>query len=161
MAALFWQWSVFVADGRFEKRRFRFSRSGPDDWDAVLQVARNDGECQKGAANPACKGLQANGLGLENRLRCAREGERPRHGWNFVLDQTNTIREKEQKEAHSRILSEGREFMLHYALLFLIIAIIAAVFGFGGIAGTAAWIAKVLFVVFLILALISFIRSRA
>jgi uncharacterized membrane protein YtjA (UPF0391 family) len=48
--------------------------------------------------------------------------------------------------------------MLHYAIVFLIIAIIAAVLGFGGIAGTAAWIAKVLFVIFLILAIISFFR---
>ena len=34
--------------------------------------------------------------------------------------------------------------MLHYALVFLIVAIIAAVLGFGGIAGTAAGIAKIL-----------------
>ena len=40
--------------------------------------------------------------------------------------------------------------MLHYALLFFVVAIIAAVFGFGGIAAGAAGIAKVLFVLFLI-----------
>ena len=51
--------------------------------------------------------------------------------------------------------------MLHYAVVFLIIAIIAAVLGFGYLAGTAAFIAKVLFVVFLILALLSFIRKKA
>jgi uncharacterized membrane protein YtjA (UPF0391 family) len=49
-------------------------------------------------------------------------------------------------------------FMLHYALVFLVIAIIAAVFGFGGIAGAAAGIAKILFVIFLILAIIAFFR---
>jgi len=40
--------------------------------------------------------------------------------------------------------------MLHYAVVFLIIALIAAVFGFfwGGIAVGAAGIAKVLFVIF-------------
>jgi uncharacterized membrane protein YtjA (UPF0391 family) len=48
--------------------------------------------------------------------------------------------------------------MLHYALVFLIIAVIAAVLGFGGIAGAAAGIAKILFVVFLILAVIAFFR---
>ena len=32
--------------------------------------------------------------------------------------------------------------MLHYAVVFLVIALIAAVLGFGGIAGTAAWLAK-------------------
>jgi uncharacterized membrane protein YtjA (UPF0391 family) len=48
--------------------------------------------------------------------------------------------------------------MLHYAIVFLVVAIIAAVLGFGVIAGTAAWIAKILFVVFLILAVVSFLR---
>ena len=47
--------------------------------------------------------------------------------------------------------------MLHYAVVFLIIALIAAVFGFGGIAASAVGIAKVLFVVFLILAVASFL----
>ncbi|MBL9138040.1 MAG: DUF1328 domain-containing protein [Verrucomicrobiales bacterium] len=51
--------------------------------------------------------------------------------------------------------------MLHYAVVFLVIALIAGVLGFGVIAGTAAWIAKVCFVVFLIFALLSFLkRSR-
>ena len=47
--------------------------------------------------------------------------------------------------------------MLHYAVVFFIIALIAAVFGFGGIAAGAVGIAKVLFFVFLVLAAISFI----
>lgn len=48
--------------------------------------------------------------------------------------------------------------MLHYAVVFLIVAIIAAVLGFGVIAGTAAWIAKICFIVFLIMALVAFLR---
>ncbi|QAU24617.1 DUF1328 domain-containing protein [Dyella sp. M7H15-1] len=48
--------------------------------------------------------------------------------------------------------------MLHYALVFLVIAVISALLGFTRIAGTAAWIAKVLFVLFLILAAIAFLR---
>ena len=40
--------------------------------------------------------------------------------------------------------------MLHYAVVFLVIALIAALFGFGGIAAGAAGIAKILFVIFLI-----------
>lgn len=48
--------------------------------------------------------------------------------------------------------------MLHYALVFLIIAIIAAVLGFGVVAGTAALIAKICFFVFLIFAILSFVR---
>jgi uncharacterized membrane protein YtjA (UPF0391 family) len=38
--------------------------------------------------------------------------------------------------------------MLHYAIVFLVIALIAAVLGFGGIAGASAGIAKILFLVF-------------
>jgi uncharacterized membrane protein YtjA (UPF0391 family) len=50
--------------------------------------------------------------------------------------------------------------MLHYALVFLVVALIAGVLGFGFLAGTAMWIAKVLFIVFLILFLVSFISGR-
>ncbi len=47
--------------------------------------------------------------------------------------------------------------MLHYAVVFFVIALIAAVFGFGGIAASAVGIGKILFIVFLILAIASFI----
>ncbi|MEJ2803446.1 uncharacterized protein DUF1328 [Comamonas sp. BIGb0124] len=47
--------------------------------------------------------------------------------------------------------------MLHYAVVFLVIALIAAVFGFGGIAAGAVGIAKVLFFVFIIMAVASFL----
>ena len=50
--------------------------------------------------------------------------------------------------------------MLHWSLIFLVLAIIAAIFGFGGIAGTAIGIAKVLFFVFLIVWLIGLILGR-
>lgn len=52
--------------------------------------------------------------------------------------------------------------LLHYAILFLVVAIIAAFFGFGGVAGTAMegarilfWVALALFVISLV---ISFVR---
>jgi uncharacterized membrane protein YtjA (UPF0391 family) len=51
--------------------------------------------------------------------------------------------------------------MLHYAIVFFIIALIAAVFGFGGIAAGAVGIAKILFFVFLILAAVSLIANLA
>ncbi len=51
--------------------------------------------------------------------------------------------------------------MLHYAVVFFVIAIIAAVLGFSGIAGAASNIAWILFVVFLILAVISLFRKKA
>jgi uncharacterized membrane protein YtjA (UPF0391 family) len=52
---------------------------------------------------------------------------------------------------------KGELDMLHYAVVFLIIALIAALFGFTGIAAGATEIAKILFVVFLIFAAISFV----
>jgi len=51
--------------------------------------------------------------------------------------------------------------MLHWSLVFLVIALIAGALGFLGIAGTAAGIAKILFFVFLVLWLIGLLsRSR-
>jgi uncharacterized membrane protein YtjA (UPF0391 family) len=49
--------------------------------------------------------------------------------------------------------------MLHYAVVFFVIALIAALFGFGGIAAGAAGIAKILFVVFLIGAVVAFLMN--
>jgi uncharacterized membrane protein YtjA (UPF0391 family) len=57
--------------------------------------------------------------------------------------------------------TEPKEFsMLHYAIVFLVIALIAAVFGFGGIAAGAVGIAKILFFVFIIMAIVAFIAGR-
>ena len=53
-----------------------------------------------------------------------------------------------------------RSRLLHYAVVFLVIALIAAVLGFGGIAAGAAGIAKILFIVFVILAVATFLFGR-
>ena len=45
--------------------------------------------------------------------------------------------------------------MLHYAVVFFIVALVAALFGFGGIAAGAMGIGKILFVVFVVLAVAS------
>ena len=47
--------------------------------------------------------------------------------------------------------------MLHWAVIFLVIALVAAVFGFTGVAVAAAGIAKFLFFIFLVACLIFFI----
>lgn len=47
--------------------------------------------------------------------------------------------------------------MLHYSLVFLIIALVAGALGFGKVAGTATTIARTLFYIFLILLLISLV----
>jgi uncharacterized membrane protein YtjA (UPF0391 family) len=54
--------------------------------------------------------------------------------------------------------SEGN--VLHWSLVFLVIALVAAILGFSGIAGTAVGIAKILFVVFLVVWLITFFTRR-
>jgi uncharacterized membrane protein YtjA (UPF0391 family) len=51
--------------------------------------------------------------------------------------------------------------MLHYAVVFFVIALVAALFGFGGIAAGAAGIAKILFVVFIVLAVATFFFGRS
>jgi uncharacterized membrane protein YtjA (UPF0391 family) len=85
------------------------------------------------------------------------DGPRRRIG-NFVTDRTvssgysrleipPTISKHLNPEAH----------MLHWALMFLVVAIVAAILGFGGVAVAAAGIAKLIFVIFLVLFLVSLI----
>jgi uncharacterized membrane protein YtjA (UPF0391 family) len=50
-------------------------------------------------------------------------------------------------------------FMLHYSVIFLVIALVAALFGFGGIAAGAVEIAKILFFIFAIMAIVTFVVS--
>jgi uncharacterized membrane protein YtjA (UPF0391 family) len=50
--------------------------------------------------------------------------------------------------------------MLHYAIIFFIVALIAAALGFWGLAGMAASIAKFLCLIFIILMIVSFFRGR-
>ena len=50
--------------------------------------------------------------------------------------------------------------MLHYAVVFLVLALIAAVFGFGGVAIISAEIAKILFFLFLVAFVISLVAGR-
>jgi uncharacterized membrane protein YtjA (UPF0391 family) len=69
-----------------------------------------------------------------------------------------TVNESHSCEAK---IPHRRPVMLHYAVVFFVIALIAALFGFTGIAAGAAGIAKVLFVVFLVVAAITLIMSLA
>jgi uncharacterized membrane protein YtjA (UPF0391 family) len=50
--------------------------------------------------------------------------------------------------------------MLHYAVVFLVIALIAALFGFTTVAGTAMYGAQILFFVFLALFILSLLFGR-
>ena len=49
--------------------------------------------------------------------------------------------------------------MLHYAVVFLVIALIAALFGFGGIVAGAVEIAKILFFIFVVMAIVTFVAG--
>ncbi len=51
--------------------------------------------------------------------------------------------------------------LLHWALVFLVVAIVAAVLGFGGVAGTAVEGAKIVFYVAILLLLISVVLNFA
>jgi uncharacterized membrane protein YtjA (UPF0391 family) len=55
--------------------------------------------------------------------------------------------------------------LLHWAVIFLVIALVAALLGFGGLAGTAMEGARILFWVAIVLAVIAFLfnfmRGRA
>lgn len=53
-----------------------------------------------------------------------------------------------------------KNYMLNWAITFLVIALIAAVLGFGGLAGTAVGLAKILFFVFIVLFIASFLMGR-
>jgi uncharacterized membrane protein YtjA (UPF0391 family) len=63
------------------------------------------------------------------------------------------------QRSQSQKVDEEKELidMLHWSLIFLVIALIAGALGFGGIAGAAAGIAKILFVVFLLIWLVVFL----
>jgi len=62
-----------------------------------------------------------------------------------------------QTPANAQCVLKGLHAMLHYAVVFFVIALVAALFGFGGIAASAIGIGKILFVVFAVLAVASFI----
>ena len=50
--------------------------------------------------------------------------------------------------------------LLHWAIVFLVVALLAGLLGFGGVAGTAMAGAKILFWVAIILAVLAFLGSR-
>jgi uncharacterized membrane protein YtjA (UPF0391 family) len=49
--------------------------------------------------------------------------------------------------------------LLHWAIIFLVVALVAALLGFGGVAGTAMEGAKLLFWVAIVLAIVAFVVS--
>jgi uncharacterized membrane protein YtjA (UPF0391 family) len=49
--------------------------------------------------------------------------------------------------------------MLHYAVVFFVVALIAALFGFTGIAAGAVEIAKILFFIFIVLFVVSLVMG--
>ncbi len=62
----------------------------------------------------------------------------------------NDTRTRPPQQAADARSQPEEKVMLHYAIVFFVIAIIAAVFGFTGIAAGAAEIAKILFYIFLV-----------
>ena len=101
-------------------------------------------------------GNQAPAVGSERLMRLQPTGKA---GFPqiYLLDPDHHVN-RDQRRSTVRKLSVARQLltnrweavitMLHWSLVFLVIAIIAAILGFGGIAGTAVGIAKILFFVF-------------
>ena len=56
-----------------------------------------------------------------------------------------------------QIMSFGN--LLHWAIIFLIVALVAALLGFGGVAGTAMEGARILFYVAIVIAVIFFLMN--
>lgn len=50
--------------------------------------------------------------------------------------------------------------MLHYGIIFLVVALVAAALGFGALAGTAAMAAKLVFIVGIIVFVVSLFAGR-
>lgn len=50
--------------------------------------------------------------------------------------------------------------MLHWTLLFLVLALVAGLLGFSGLMGGFAWLAKLCFGVFLILLVVSLLTGK-
>ena len=55
----------------------------------------------------------------------------------------------------------GMGNLLHYAIVFLVVALIAAAIGFGGVAGVAMEGARILFWVFIVLFVVSLVANYA
>lgn len=71
---------------------------------------------------------------------------------------TSPIKATLNGQIGSRGVRENK--MLHYTIVFFVIALIAAVLGFGGISGLAATIAQVCFLIFLVMAILSMFAKR-
>ncbi len=89
--------------------------------------------------------------------RCAPWFPRVAGGGNHVAATAFSLRSSCAKRAGYQFRAVRR--MLHWTVVFLVIALIAALFGFSGIAASAAGIARVLFTLFLILFALSLIAS--
>ena len=76
-------------------------------------------------------------------------------GWTIPVSEARSDGPARDR-LHSTI---ERNAMLHYAVVFFLIALVAALFGFGGIAVGAAEIAKILFFVFLVLFVVSLVAG--
>jgi uncharacterized membrane protein YtjA (UPF0391 family) len=85
---------------------------------------------------------------LRNRIRVLREAD------FCAIPSTSALLKRDALGFEQKGLQ-----MLHYALVFFVVALIAAVFGFGGIAAGAAEIAKILFFIFLILFAVSLVTG--
>jgi uncharacterized membrane protein YtjA (UPF0391 family) len=68
--------------------------------------------------------------------------------------------QRSERDRSRRARRSEENVMLHWAIVFFVVALLAAVFGFGGLAASAAGIAKIFFFIFLVLAVLSLLAGR-
>jgi uncharacterized membrane protein YtjA (UPF0391 family) len=82
-------------------------------------------------------------------------GDAPRRAHGTIPPSGGYSRVRRQKQP----FDFGEFSMLHWAIVFLIIALAAGVLGFGGIASVAVGFARILFFIFLVLFLLSLLQG--
>jgi|SRR5262245_9640340 uncharacterized membrane protein YtjA (UPF0391 family) len=80
-------------------------------------------------------------------------------GSGAELMQMDRVHQEEPAGAISEEALMANFGLLHYAIVFLVVAVIAAAVGFGGVAGIAMEGARLLFWVFIVLFVVSLIAS--
>ena len=79
----------------------------------------------------------------------------------LLLEPIEELLETERVNAYKHWENSTMNFsnLLHWAIIFFVVALVAALLGFGGVAGTAMEGAKILFWVAIVLAVVAFVVS--
>ena len=87
--------------------------------------------------------------------------EQAGYGLANGLQQNMQVRQSGDRCRNAGRSNKKRYKMLHYALIFFLVAIVAAVLGFGGVSAASAGVAKILFFLFLVIFLVTLVMGVA